>query len=111
MKLSQLERDLLDWFKAHCEDPAVREQLAVAVPVRRKTDVFGEFLSLDVPEVCEPADDDLHLISGPRIVSPDMPGGADCRLYLERGFVKHIEMHSFGDPFPLDLDRYFLESR
>jgi len=110
MAYSNLETDLIAWFKTHTEDVNLRAQLERARAGERTVSPTGEFLRFVVPEDCTlvQEDDDALVLLGPGIDSPSLPNGAESNILVRDGVLDHLEVYTFGDAFSPDLSDYSL---
>jgi hypothetical protein len=105
MEFTPLERAVLSWIADHADDPAVAKQLAVAHPIKRDFTGVGSFTSLKVPS-------DLPRVrvrpADPLIESPQLGEGGGSVLLFVDGFAQTLELYSYGDNFPEQIESWRL---
>lgn len=107
MDFTPLERAVLAWIAEHTNDPSVVRQLAVARPVEREFTGAGSFTTLEVPADLPRVTYRVHP-GGPVIESPRLEYGGGSVLFFVDGLVSTLELYSYGDSFPEQLDSWRL---
>ena len=96
MDLTQLEKDILEWFASKSDSAALKEQCASASVLSREHTGVGLFVQLSCPASCKLADFGCAP-NAPQISSSQLPLGASVDLWLESGRLSHLEFVSFGE--------------
>ena len=113
MKLTPFEKDVLDWYRVHCEIPGLAEQLTAVVPVERNHTGVGFFLSLKLPDDFHGLKvlADMEPLTGPHVTSPRLELGAGTVLFFDDGKVDTLEVFAYGEYFPEAVDEYLLHDK
>ena len=108
MTFTDFERDLLQWFIDHSSSPALTAQLIAATPLSREYTGAGLYLDLSVPTSAQQLlpSDLSSPIDGPQISASSLLNGAGCLLWLEKGFLDCVEVHTYMEAMFGDLDGY-----
>jgi hypothetical protein len=111
MEMTNLERDILNWFKEAYPHPALSEQIEQCwVKHRQETDC-GFFTGLSVPESTPllPENGDNTFLNECKITSPELQIHAQVMLFISHRKIDFIEVQSIGDGNPNQLSIYRLE--
>ncbi len=106
-KMTKLEKDILEWIAAHCDDKALATQCCMATVVSREHTGVGVYVNLELPDSA-PACDIVRSPMHPYIESPQLEAGGGCVLFLENGRVSTLELYAYGDSFPDEMEEYSL---
>lgn len=109
--LTAVESAVMAWLAEHGGSPTLRDAVRSVRPVRRQHSPAGEFVTFEIPASHaddEPGGEALPQ-HGPSIVSPLLPHGADTILFVtESGLPEVLEIFTYGDAWPEDLDSFQL---
>jgi hypothetical protein len=110
MKLTKLEREVLDWFADHAGSDELRQQCQVASIVSREHTGPGQFIKFQCPEEAPNASFPTSCVpNAPLISSVALPHGAAVDLWLKEGKIEEMEIVALGgaelpkDEFPFKL--------
>ncbi len=115
MKLTLLEREILEWIAAHAFDDALREQCSQARVKSREYTGHGFFTDLHVPDGIPALNHPIRwrVDPYPYISSPALEIGGGCVLhqtggYLKGGYLYCLEIFAYGSDFPENLTEFSL---
>lgn len=111
MDFTRFERALLAWFLDHSSDPAVTGRLPDARLESRVHTGVGLFVHLAYPTSHPSASavsPDSRPIPGPDFSSPSLPAGGGTVLFITDGVPDVLEVFTYGDEFPAELETFEL---
>ena len=97
-----MERAILSWIAER--NSRLAAALRNAAAFRREHSEAGSYTYLSHPEAAEWTD----RVDGPQIESPHFKHGAGCILWLNNSVLDCLEVYTFGDKLPVDLDEFTL---
>ena len=108
MSQQTLEIDILNWIADRTSDSALKSQCQNAKIKSREYTKVGYFTNFRTDETAQKAT--LHQADiEPQIISPEVPNTAGCVLFLSNGYIKCLEIYTFGDNFPENIQTYTLK--
>lgn len=112
LRLSQLEKDLLDWISEKYNNHALAQQISRAQPVSRELDTAGYSLRFSVPAdvpSLSPGDAPGYMNFGPAIKSPQFEGEGGAVLHFNQQYRMDVLKVFVGtSSFPEEVVEYKL---
>lgn len=105
-KETTLEVKILQWLSL--KDPEIAGQIKASTVTKREYSGAGFFFELSVSKDADPVDKQIKTLDGPQIKSSRLEFGGGSILFLEDGYIKILELFSYGDSFPEDMSEFEL---
>jgi hypothetical protein len=106
MKLTAMERAIIDWFQSQIADAGIRAQLTDCDVVSRDVTSGGFFAELSTTHPGEPRPSGNIAFSGCGVFAPELENFAHCTLHTTNGRVSSLEVLSVGDGHPLRVSEF-----
>lgn len=102
---TKLELKIFDWFTK--KNPELAEQIKHSTVSERRYSGAGFFFDLSVQKNIKPLEIQ-GTIQGPDIKSSSLLDGASSILFIKNGYIDMLEVFSYSETFPEELDNFEL---
>ena len=110
-EFNKLEREVLNWIKNHNKDKLLKNQIDSAKFIEREWTKVGYYVELEVEKIITKLELETKIIDGPFIKSAGIENCGGSIIFVEDGFIKCIEMFSYGDRFDKEILNYELTDK